>query len=180
MRFQKISLIIILAGLAACVSTTNVETPSQVDPNSSFQAVVTVEVDEGTQQTYEYGSLGVLIPISWDVDSVTYTGPNSGNMYSSGWPEELETIYPSDSLYHWIGFRSDENYTAEQGDNYEISLMINTDSNLGTYDIAFLGLVIHISELIFNGDPCSKTVEVVELNFEQSTWGVVKSEFGPQ
>lgn len=177
MRFHKIVSILILAGISACVSTTNVETPSQADPNSSFQAVVTVEVDEGSQQTSEYGFLGVLIPISWDADSVTYTGPNNGNMYPSAWPELLETIYPSDSLYHWIGFMSDENSTGEQGDIYEISLMIYTDSTLGTFDIAFLGLVIHMSELNFNGDPWSTTVEVVELNLDQATWGAVKSIF---
>ena len=174
MRLQKIWSVVILAALSACVWTHSVEAPDQVDTYSSFLAVVAVEIAED-YPTPLNGHLGVLVPIGWEADSVTYTGPNSGSMSYSGWIEEnLENWYPSSSSDHWIGFISDSSYPCNQGDKYEITVTIHTDSTLGFVDIAFLGMGSLLGHI---GYPCSTTVEVVELNLEQSTWGSIKSDF---
>lgn len=174
MRFQRIGSVLILAALSACVYTHSVEAPDQVDTYNSFLAVVAVEVAQDYPSPMN-GYLGVLVPIGWEADSVTYTGPNSGSMlYWEGTVEFCEYNYPSSSSDHWIGFISDSSYSCNQGDEYEITVTIHTDSTLGFIDIAFLGLG---GQFGYIGDPCSTTVEVVELNLEQSTWGSIKSDF---
>lgn len=151
--------------LSGCVITTGVEAPSQVFPNSTFQAVVTVEIDADGE---DIGQLGVLIPQGWNADNVTYAGPYSGVMlydstYSGG------GCSPWD---HWIGFATAESLACVEGDTFEITVSIYTDGIIGFVDIAFIGEPSPQYAV-----PCSTTVEVVELNLEQSTWGAVKSEF---
>lgn len=174
-RIQILELILILAFVSGCVSTTNVDAPSQVNTDSSFQALVTVEIDEGGGEAI--GELGVLVPNEWNADNVTYTGPNSGSMfYNEDLALEFESYFPSASSDHWIGFDTGSLISGMVGDCYEVTVTVHTDDIIRTVDIAFLAKVC----LWFNGSPCSTTVEVVQLNLEQSTWGAVKSEFGSQ
>ena len=182
MRFLKIVSILILVAVSACLSTTGVVAPEQVNPNSSFITVVTVQVDSSSASIYR-GYIGVLVPIGWEVDSVTYSGPNSGNMHPFGASSELnlELLIPSSHNDHWLEFKADTTFLSSQGETYEVTMRIHTDSKYGSFDIAFLGYTIYMGgagpQYSWNGDPCSTTVEVVELNLEQSTWGSVKSEF---
>ena len=187
MRLFTLVLILILAVLSACVSTTDVEAPDQVDPNSSFQAVGTFLIHEsyGFSWGGRNGYLGVLIPIGWVADNVTYekvqgSQPNSGKMfYNADVVLACESHYPSAPSDTWIGFASDSGYPYEIGDIYEVTVIIRTDSTIGLVDIAFLGMGYDpMGAYRWEGDPCSTTVEVVGLNLEQSTWGTVKSEFG--
>lgn len=164
--------ILILAVVSGCVSTTGVEAPDSVYPDSSFQAVVTVEVNKGGN---EYGHFGVLVPNGWDANNVTYSGPFSGDMFfNTSVSSMLENVLPSAPWDHWIGFETDVSLYGEAGDCYEVTVSVYTDDIIGTVDIAFLGMV--------NGEsytwPCSTTVEVIELNLDQTTWGSVKSRFG--
>lgn len=173
-RIQILGLILILAVVSGCVSTTDVDTPDQVNPNSTFQAIVTVEVDEGGTAM---GYMCVLVPNGWGADSVTYAGPYSGNMiYDEDVTEYIESYYSSASWDHWIGFQSENAVEGAEGDIYEFTMTIHTDPIMGFVEIAFLGIV-DVDGWCWNGDPCSTTVEVVELYLEQSTWGSVKSEF---
>ena len=184
MRSRRIGSVLILAALSACVSTTDVEVPDFVYPDSSFQAVVTCEIDSSGAA---YGFLGVLVPYGWEADSVMFTEvsgdlpPYSGIMImdnSSIWI--FEDAYPSGSENHWIAFwNTDWYYSYQQGDVYTITLTIHTNSIIGSVDIAFLAVagVLGLDDYLWNGDPCSTTVEVVELNLEQSTWGSVKNLF---
>ena len=171
-RILNIESILLLVAISGCVSTIAVEAPDQVDTNSSFQAIVIVQVDSVEEA---YGQFGVLLPNGWDADSVTYTGPNNGDMlFDESWSEYFENEYPSSPFDHWIGFQSDSAHQGNIWDIYGITVRIYTDDVIGNVDIAFLGMVSGI----WNGDPCTTTVEVVELNLEQSTWGSVKSQFG--
>jgi len=178
-RIKAVSLAIsvIMAMATGCVITTGVEAPDYTYTNDCFECEVTVEVVE-TGQDPRYPSFGVLVPIGWDADSVTYTGPNNGSMlYSAGISSVLEDSFPSASWDHWIGFQSDSIvWDSSVGDLYEVSVLVYTDDLIGTVDIAFLGM----ADSYFEGDPCSTTVEVDELNLEQSTWGSVKVQFGNQ
>ena len=174
-RILRLELILILALVAGCVSTTNVNAPGQVNTNSSFQAFVTVVVDEGGGEAI--GELGVLVSNEWDAYNVTYTCPNSGIMfYNEDLALEFESYFPSSSSDHWIGFDTGSLLSGMAGDCYEVTVTVHTDDMIGTVDIAFLCKVC----LWFNGNPCSTTVEVVGLNLDQSTWGAVKYEFGSQ
>lgn len=177
-RILELGSILILAAVSGCVSTTGVETPDFVYPDSSFQAVVTVEIDENGEG---YGCLCVLVPIGWEADSVTHTGPISGNMFNTLWVAEyIESQYPSALWDHWIGFKSEHIIEGSAGDIYEITVRIYTDYIIGSVNTAFLGVVYYLESgwnYGWNGDPCSTTVEVVELNFDQATWGSIKSQF---
>ena len=149
-RIQILGLIFILAVVSGCLSTTNVEAPAQVETYSSFQAIITVEVDEGGGEAL--GELGVLVPNGWDADSLTYTGPNSGSMfYNAELKSEFESYFPSSASDHWIGFDTGSLLSSIVKDSYEVTVIAHTDDMIGTVDIAFLAKVC----LWFNGSPCS-------------------------
>lgn len=171
-RIQILVLVLIITIVSGCLSTTNVEAPGQVETSSSFQAIVTVEVDEGGGEAL--GELGVLVPNGWNADNVTYTGPNSGSMfYNADLESEFESYFPSSTSDHWIGFDTGALLPGMVGDCYSVTVTVHTDNTIGNVDIAFLGKVC----LWFNGHPCSTTVEVTGLNLERSSWGAIKSEF---
>ncbi len=164
-------LALILAIVSGCVTTTDVEAPDYAYPDSSFQAIVTIEVSEGGKAT---GQLGVLVPIGWEADNVTYTGPSSGSMfYDNTVSTELEYMFSSNPWDHWIGFQTSSPLSSDSGDCYQITLNVYTDGLVGVVDLAFLGM----ADYFYDDDPFPATIEVVELNLEQSTWGAVKSEF---
>jgi hypothetical protein len=141
--------------------------------------VVTVQVDEEGEQ---YGILGVLVPAGWTADDVAYEGPFSGEMeFYEPVPEfeySLESPYPSSPWDHWLHFLSDTTHYAEVGDTYTVALTIHTDGLVGVVDVAFLGCCGYTEEFYWNGDPCSTTVEVIEVGLASSTWGAVKREVG--
>jgi len=161
---------------SACVSTTGVEAPTQTDPSSSFEAIVTIEVAEGGTG---WGCIGVLVPIDWTADSVTYSGPSSGSMsYIANVGALMEVWYPSSQADQWIGFYEETYGSSEQGDVYEVTVRIHTAETSGIFELAFLGLVHEYADWVWEGDPCSITVEVVEMNLEAATWAEVKSQSG--
>jgi len=59
---QILGLIFILAFISGCVTTKGVDVPDFVYPDSSFQAVVTVEIDESETA---FGYMCVLVPVGW-------------------------------------------------------------------------------------------------------------------
>ncbi len=169
-RIRILVLIFILAAVSGCVLTTGVEAPDYAYPDSSFQVIVSLEL---TGEGYGVGQLGVLVPTGWEADNVTYTGPSSGSMfYNENVSSALESIFPCSPWDHWIGFATDST-TGITGECFEVTVNVHTDGLTGTVDIAFLGMAAYY----YDSYPCSTTVEVVELNLEQSTWGAVKSEF---
>jgi len=188
MHFQKVISLFVLAVVSACVSTTNVEAPDQVEPSSSFLAVVTCVVT--TPSTECYGYMGVLLPNEWELaDSLTYIGgtpglpPNTGDMIFGGYGLPYQYVgyqYPAGPLHYWASYISDSAYACDSLDIYEITVRIHADSVLGFYDIAFLGFAQGYAGWYSSSCPCTTTVEVVELNLEQSTWGSIKSDFSIQ
>ncbi len=158
------------------MSTKGVEAPDIALPDSSFLSVVTIEVDETGEY---YGYLDVLVPINWGVDSVSYNGPSSGEMFYL--PGAGGCAGPAGPWYRWLFFQTDELLLAEFGDTFEATVRIQTDGLIGSVNIAFLGAAGSPSQGIgWNGDPCTVQVEVIELNLEQTTWGSVKTQFGNQ
>jgi len=176
-RIQYLGLILILIAVSGCISTEEVEAPNYIYPDSSFQAVVTCIPDSGAASQYAY--FGVLVPLGWDADNVVFTGPDNGSMLPHAGTEEfLENSLPGDPWDHWIGFVTDSTYDSNEGGIYEVTVTIHTDPLIGYANIAFLGMAYNYqSGYMWNGDPCSTTVEVVELNLEQLTWGSVKAQF---
>lgn len=170
-RMIPLILLLSVALLAlACVTTTGVETPMTAYPDSSFQAVVSVQVDDDGATSWGY--LGLVVPVGWEAGNVSYTGPSQGTMSPSSIFEGFECS-PWD---HWLGFQSDTTCAGEIGALYQITVTVYTDMLLGEVDISFLAAVDN-DGLCWNGDPCTTTVEVIGLEFEQTTWGSVKSEF---
>jgi hypothetical protein len=163
------------AAALSCVTTTGVTAPDQVMASSSFQACVTAVVNFGVTAG---GYLGVLLPVGWVVDNVTYTGPYSGSMfYDERYIFNIEAAYPTTEPYQWTGYESDTTHTGEEGDVYEITLTISTDETTGQVDVAFLATSLYTDLLYWDGDPCSTLVEVTGLSLEKSSWGGIKSRF---
>jgi hypothetical protein len=124
------------------------------------------------------GYLGVLPPNGRDAGSVSYAGPNRGQMfYNELYIPQIEDCYPSTPTDRWIGFLSDYGYIGNEGDTYEITLTINTDPTTGFIDVAFLATSMYEDDLEWNGDPCTTTVEMVGMNLESSTWGSIKTDY---
>lgn len=172
-----------VAVMLGCVQTTSYEVPSQIDTNTSFQAVVYTEVVDSLPlpgQTFT-GLLAVLIPIGWSVDSVCLDGYGYSDFMiptSSGWISEYE--YPPGSGYEWISYGTSEHVTGDLGDTGHANVFITSGDVPGSYTTAALGAFLANQPYIayfWEGDPCSCLVEVTPLNLEQETWGKIKSEF---
>ncbi len=172
MQYCKLGSILLLTILSACVSTTGVNSPAQIGTNSTFQVIVTAQVDDSVSYEH-YGFMSVLVPDGWDVDNMSFSGPNSGEMSFIEWgiPE-----YPE--FDEWMSFESDTCHSSNLGDIYSITMSVYASDTLGTFDIAFLAWSTEYMGIpVWNGDPCSTIVEVVELNLEHITWGNVKTLF---
>jgi len=182
MKFQLIMTVLVLIVISACALTHSVEAPGFAGQNSIFQAVVTAEVTLKNWPGPENGYLSVLVPTSWAVDNMTFTGPNSGEMSFAFWgiPESGPGVTRNE-WKNWMSFVSDSAYVPVEGDIYHISMDIHTNDTLGIFEIAFLAWGFGVmSYPSWDGDPCTTTVQVVELSLENTTWGSVKTQFGNQ
>jgi len=162
--------------VCGCVSTTGVVVPVCVNSNSSFQAVVTVVVEDDGGA---WGGLGALVPNGWSANGASYLGPyGTGNMSPEmgGLAKYIEGQYPSNPWAHWLGFSSDVQVQGESGDVYEVTVTICTDDIVGSVEIGFLGCVQHDGQWYWNNPPFYVTVEVEEeYSLCLETWGAIKA-----
>jgi hypothetical protein len=173
-----------LALMLGCVETTSVEAPDEVEPSTTFQAIVHIAVvDTNALPDSSFtGLLSVLIPDEWFVDSVFVEGYGySGPMLQGDCGWQLGDTYPPESGYQWVGFHTPQELTGWLGDVGQATVFVSTDENLGTYTTAYLGRILALSPsvgFLYEGDPCSCAVEVTPLHLEQETWGAIKTELG--
>jgi len=178
-------LVLIAAGLAimlSCVATTSVEAPAEVDPNQSFEVTVNTELTEQNSGDY-WGELAVLVPTTWNVDSVFCDGYGYLGQFNTPYPDTIgwaEYYYPSSDGYQWWHSRSltSDLYGDSAETGYAI-VTITTNDTLGTFQMAFLAAMWEgMGAAYYEGDPCSCMVDVTPLNFQQETWGYIKTELG--
>ena len=167
--------------LLGCVSTTAVEAPALVFSDIPFEVAVTAEATDtlsGNLSTDGY--LFILVPSAWSVDSVFidgfgYIGP-ADLMYWSGL---LDYYYPPDSGYAWLAAQTSYDWSSYIGEVGNSIVVIRPGNEPGTFTMAFLAAIYDgMSDLHWDGDPCSCIVEVTPLLLEQETWGHIKSELG--
>ena len=176
----------VAAGIAimlGCVETTSVEAPAEVYPSTSFEVTVNTVLVQAGSSSYR-GHLAILSPVLWSVDSVYANGYGySGPMLNDSSPDSYVWLfnqsYPPSIGYQWSSFVSPD-YTLHgfAGDTGSATVTIMSNDSLGTFTLAFLaGVEGGLFGPQWLGDPCSCTVEVAELHFQQETWGHIKSSF---
>lgn len=164
------ALLVALISTVSCISTTSITSPTIVYAGSSFEIEITAVVEDDGEA---WGLLGIVVPSGWEASNVSYNGPFQGLMVPHSAFDEFECAYWD----HWIGFRSDSVRTGSTGDVYHYFATIHTDMLIGDVDISCLAAISDIDTPEWNGDPCSVSVEVLELNLNQSSWGGIKTEF---
>ena len=164
------ALLVVLTSTLSCISTTGVTSPATVFAGSSFEIEITAVVEDDGEA---WGLLGIVVPSGWEASNVSYNGLFQGVMV----PDSAFGDFECAPWDHWIGFRSDSIRTGSTGDVYHYFATIHTDMLIGDVDISCLAAILNDLTPEWDGDPCSVSVEVVELNLNQSSWGGIKTEF---
>jgi hypothetical protein len=152
-----ITLVIILALVSGCFIFEDVEQPTTATAGSQIQAHLTLSNDGPADINPKYGIIGLMIPDDWQIDSVYYSGAygtgfctylnpdscdgNPGGAVDYRWAARIDTVYPADTLMHWIVYQSNQSYTSSADTNNidYVDLYIDFivgDLN-GTYDIGY-------------------------------------------
>ena len=169
---------IVLISCSSCYIS-NIDLPATAQPNSSFETII--EATKDGNPVYVSGAVSIVVPDAWSVDSVSYDGPISGQMIpADSLAYYLSVTYPPPANYKWLSFCSESGGSTSPGDVFDISMTVHTDDLLGMIPLSF-----HIAWFIggavswdWDEDPIADSIEVVELNLEQSTWGSVKAQLG--
>lgn len=137
--------IAVLAALfivAGCVTIVidDVTMPDTAYQYSSFHVTIDTHLSDVEGEPGGGGILGILIPVGWEPTDVVYTGPDSeGNMiYDEGVTGSIEYGHPAPEGYVWWGFRTDDSYIAQEGDEYSADFDVLTDDQLGTFYLDFV------------------------------------------
>lgn len=123
-RFSKVAFLVALFVMGVfmygCFKIFSVTQPSTIKGKQQFTAQVVVTVEGASDATPHYGIFSVLVPTSWTVDSVWYTGGYTGSCAflpanvsdaePSGqvnyWTDSLESRYPGGATMHWVTYQS--------------------------------------------------------------------------
>ena len=155
---------LLIAMISGCFTIYEVDQPVTADAGSNIQMIVTASTDIADSNV-KWGILGLLLPIDWVVNTVTYDGDlgtgtfrsledcevdNYPSNLDSCWSDTLELRYPTDDNMHWEVWESVEGYATIYDTNY---VDITIDATVGgTPGIFNLGYLFSESALEIHGD----------------------------
>ncbi len=144
---------LLIAMISGCFTIYEVDQPATADAGSEIQMIVTASTNSDDTGT-KYGILGLLLPVDWVVNTVTYDGdlgtgtfrsledclPDSyPSTLDSCWSDTLELRYPTDDNMHWEVWESVEGYIPTEDTNYvDITIIVTVGITAGTYNLGYL------------------------------------------
>ena len=142
-KYKTYILLLILFTIIFNCKIQNVDQPSSAQINDTINVSLEILDDIGETSNPHKGILGVLLPESWEVLSVSYfSSINNGIMIPSpNWVDSIEVEYPASEMgynYKWLGFVTDTGFTYPAGFTMDVDLEIKTSDVEGCFELGYL------------------------------------------
>ena len=150
-----IATIVFMVILHGCFTIITVTQPGSAATGEQIVVQIQVQLD-ATDDTPHYGIVGVMLPTSWAVDSVYFSGdvgpdyctflhPDSVDGDPGGqvdyWTDSLEARYPSPANMEWRVYQSSQpwNKPSTSPENWSVDLTINmtVGNQTGDFDLSY-------------------------------------------
>ncbi len=124
--------------IAAC-EIVEVIQPSEAQQGEIIEVLVTARKTFDDANPHP-GALSVLVPEDWSFVSGEYDGDaGAGDMLESeDWADSTEIVLPAPDGMKWIATVSDDSYTSEADDFYDVTLRLRVGQEVGTFNLGYL------------------------------------------
>lgn len=146
----------LLVGLYGCFEIVSVDQPSQVEQGESFVITMEATSSENDDIDIKYGILGIMLPIDFDVDSVSYTANNGEGWFyrlendstsryegtggiKTGWVDSMASKFGVENGYKWLVYEMEEAYEAvPEFNEYEVKIYAKAGTTIGNYSLSYV------------------------------------------
>nr|WP_321412236.1 T9SS type A sorting domain-containing protein [uncultured Carboxylicivirga sp.] len=153
---KKITIIFLLTlVMASCYVIRVIYQPKTVEPNSTFDVTLVVEMQDGqtVNEPDKLARIGILIPDGWTVqepitaykvakEGTTGTNDEGTIRYSQAQVDGIEALdegaYAAPEGYHWWGGVSDANMNFAELDSAYLTATIVTDDKVGDFQLRYV------------------------------------------